>query len=301
MDLRTIGVILIGVVLLVIVLAFVFSSKFRKDVIASEGEAAILGLINVKGVIIVLLTAIFGGILVYLIQLETDVQINGQEPERNLAMAVDILQSTDDDHYTLEYRDSLIIILLGNKEIGSAPLKQDRFATRRRNADDDYWDVYSGADKRLGFFELSKNIGFLKFNAVKADPNQNSVDHSSQYGGDDGDRSMMFGVGYQLSNSSLVFRVDSVQVFGGSKYWFSFGEGSTDRERSIKWSEYSYKFEYSSGARIVEERQFKFLSDPSWKKLYFVGIGIGNPSHSGDHIFNRVDLVNVVVMEAVFK
>ena len=65
---QLIAVLIIGAILLIIIGAFVFSSSFRKDVIASEGEASILGLFNVKGVLIILLTAIFCGTFIYILR-----------------------------------------------------------------------------------------------------------------------------------------------------------------------------------------------------------------------------------------
>ncbi len=68
MDLQTIGLIIIGTILLGITGAFILSPAFRRDVIASEGEASILGLFNVKGVVIILLIAIFAGSFIYIIR-----------------------------------------------------------------------------------------------------------------------------------------------------------------------------------------------------------------------------------------
>jgi len=72
MDIQLIALIVIGVILLIIIGAFVFSSSFRKDVIASEGEASILGMFNVKGVLIILLMAIFCGTFIYVLQYENN-------------------------------------------------------------------------------------------------------------------------------------------------------------------------------------------------------------------------------------
>lgn len=58
---------IIGIILLAIVGAFIFSENFRKDVIASEGEASVFGMINVKGVIIILLAGIFCGAFVWIL------------------------------------------------------------------------------------------------------------------------------------------------------------------------------------------------------------------------------------------
>lgn len=83
---KTLGLIIIGIILLAIILAFIFSANFRKDVIASEGEAKVLGLINVKGVIIVLLTAIFAGAFVYILQL--DLKPDSSTPNTIISPAV---------------------------------------------------------------------------------------------------------------------------------------------------------------------------------------------------------------------
>lgn len=66
-----VGLVIIGGILIAIISAFIFSEKFRKDVIASEGEASVFGMINVKGVIIVLLTAIFCGAFIWIMDNKT--------------------------------------------------------------------------------------------------------------------------------------------------------------------------------------------------------------------------------------
>lgn len=48
-----------GSISVALVLALIFSSKFRDAVLGGEGEATIIGLITVKGVAIVLLCALF--------------------------------------------------------------------------------------------------------------------------------------------------------------------------------------------------------------------------------------------------
>ena len=50
--------------LIALVLALIFSVKYRRDMLGHEGEAKVFGLITVKGVAIVLLSALFlGGML----------------------------------------------------------------------------------------------------------------------------------------------------------------------------------------------------------------------------------------------
>ena len=58
--------ILIGIILSALVFAFIFSQKFRQDVVGGEGQATIFGLISVQGVIIVLLCGILVGAILWL-------------------------------------------------------------------------------------------------------------------------------------------------------------------------------------------------------------------------------------------
>jgi len=51
--------------LVAITLALIFSEKFRKDVIGGDNDAKILGLISVKGAVIIVLSALFLGGAIY--------------------------------------------------------------------------------------------------------------------------------------------------------------------------------------------------------------------------------------------
>ena len=53
------------VLLFIIVIAFIFDRRFRKDVIAGKGEVKFLGLLSAKGVIIVVLCTLFLGGAIY--------------------------------------------------------------------------------------------------------------------------------------------------------------------------------------------------------------------------------------------
>ena len=54
-----------ALLLILLLGGFVFSPSLRKDLVASEGEASVLGWISVKGVLIVLLAALFLGGMIY--------------------------------------------------------------------------------------------------------------------------------------------------------------------------------------------------------------------------------------------
>ena len=53
-----------SVLLTALVAALIFNSKFRQDIMAGEGEASVLGILSVKGVVIVLLSGLFLGALI---------------------------------------------------------------------------------------------------------------------------------------------------------------------------------------------------------------------------------------------
>lgn len=54
-----------AILLIFLVFALIFSDKFRGDILGHEGEAKVLGIFTVKGVAIVLLSAIFLGGMIY--------------------------------------------------------------------------------------------------------------------------------------------------------------------------------------------------------------------------------------------
>lgn len=54
-----------AMLLVFLVVALIFKDKFRGDVLGHEGEATIFGLVTVKGVAIVLLSALFVGGMIY--------------------------------------------------------------------------------------------------------------------------------------------------------------------------------------------------------------------------------------------
>ncbi len=85
----TIGLVIIGAVLLLTMGGFVFSEKFRKDVTASEGEASFFGMLSVKGVIIVLLIGIFVAAMVLIIKYGTPSETGLQNCE-NCTPAIEI-------------------------------------------------------------------------------------------------------------------------------------------------------------------------------------------------------------------
>jgi hypothetical protein len=58
--------ILCGALLSIVTVTFLFSDRFRKDVVAGDSETKIIGILNAKGAIIVVIIAIFlGGLLFF--------------------------------------------------------------------------------------------------------------------------------------------------------------------------------------------------------------------------------------------
>ncbi|MCK4830287.1 hypothetical protein KA005_81970 [bacterium] len=57
--------ILCGILLILVTFAFIFSERFRKDVLAGEGETQVLGILNAKGATIVVLFALLIGGMLY--------------------------------------------------------------------------------------------------------------------------------------------------------------------------------------------------------------------------------------------
>lgn len=283
-DLKTLGIIIIGVVLLAIVLAFVFNSKFRKDVIAAEGEAAVLGLINVKGVVIVLLTAIFGGIFAYIIQLDSKEVIAGGGVDASVESAIEILTNSNKDHLTITYTADSVQVKINGQMIGAVPSTPTRLNTEKRNTNEPVWDVLDGTNRKLGYITLDNNYGFL---STKGDTNLHNK--------------LIIGQNYQLNNSSLVFRIDSAQNIRGYKYWMSFGEGDMDYENEIVWKKENFQFYKTPNGVICSADQYKCLYDANWSKFYFVGIGLGAAQHNDAYEFTRIDLANIAVLESKFQ
>lgn len=58
---------LFSALLVIIVLALIFSQKFRQDIIGAPGKANVLGILTVEGVVVVILCSLFVGGLIYVI------------------------------------------------------------------------------------------------------------------------------------------------------------------------------------------------------------------------------------------
>lgn len=283
MDIKLIGLLVIGVILVAIITAFIFSSKFRSDVIASEGEAAVLGLINVKGVIIVLLTAIFGGIFVYILTWEPAGNIEVIERELTTKAALNYLRDTDADHYKIRAQGDSLKILANSVPIGTLELSSSqRLLSTRNQQHSDRWNVNLDKNVTVGYVGLATENGYLQWDE------RDSV----------GRMTYEVGTPYKIKNLDLYFRIDSITRYQRSgtryKYYTSFGEG--ERASNIHWSEENEQFEKTPDGKIYVNEEFRALRDPNWHSDYFLKLGVGQPSTANDRL-GFVEKLNVVAVE----
>ena len=278
MDHKTLGLYVIGAILLAIVAAFIFSSKFRKDVIASEGEAAVLGIINVKGVIIVLLTAIFGGLFAYIIQPAENPPI---EP-MTTSDAIALLQESDNDNYSIITKDGKMSISCNGTVIGEIAVNQNEdLGARKSDKDWDNWDVEARGN-RLGFVTMKVNQEQLIYS-----DNQNTTFHK--------------GRPYQVGDLNFFFRIDSIyRTYPGNRtkynYEINFGEGNSE---AIQWKTRSEHYLKTNDGHIYIDGGLKRLQNGAWEKNYYVGLGLGQPLYDSiNATFLSVDKVNIIAIES---
>lgn len=277
MDHNTIGLIVIGIILLAIMTAFIFNASFRRDVIASEGEAAVLGLINVKGVIIVLLTAIFGAMFIYILQLESPATTD----ELTTETAIAYLQKAQDETYAIRNgaNDDFLSILANDRPIGrivKSPL------TIARNADNvRQWNVGS-RDITLGFVTTEGEDGYVKW-----DERRDTTSRTAYSTGEE----------YKVKNLDFWFRIDSIQASNDAvpKYYYyvSFGEGESAQQ--IKWSNASQKFLKTPDGKIYIDDEFRPIRNANWAFDYYVKFGAGQPS-TAEPVLSSVEKLHIMAV-----
>lgn len=280
MDNRTIGLIFCGLILTAIITALIFSSKFRKDVIASEGEASVLGLISVKGVVIVLLTAIFGGIFAYILQLDA----KGGGSASSTESAIEYLKDAHDDVYSLSSdtgNDSLMVILANGMPIGQLGKNLTKKLTATRSAGDPrHWNI--GILKSfLGYVTMAQEDGYLMWN-------ERDTSSRSAY---------MAGTPYKLKNLNLWFCIDSIVRYQQSgtryKYLVRFGEGDTDH--TITWNREPEQFGKIADGILPVSDEFIPVRHAGWQNDYFLKFGAGQPGTAGPEL-NSVEMLNIIAI-----
>jgi len=278
MDNRTLGLIIIGVILMSIIAAFILNSKFREDVITGEGGANILGLINVRGVVIVLLTAILGGMFIYIIQLNPIVD----KIEITTGMAINHLEDAKDVIYSINgENDSILSIVANSKNIGklSEVLNKDLSATKSL-VNNKYWNI--GILKSpLGFIKVENENGYIKWNE------RDSISRDSYKVGEP----------YKLKNMDLWFRIDSINREYNRrtkyKYFLTFGEGEI--VNSIRWRNITEQFTKTPDGRVYLTDEFKPIRNSDWQNDYYIKFGAGQPSTVEPEL-SSVEKINMIAL-----
>ncbi|MEL6866660.1 MAG: hypothetical protein AAFP19_19700 [Bacteroidota bacterium] len=279
MDNKTIGLFVIGSILLIIVLAFAFSPKFRKDVIASEGEAAVLGLINVKGVLIVLLTAIFGGIFAYIIQLDAGIVPDAIDTGKALAHLV----ASEDDQYRIENQDGVFRIFCNGQSIGTVEQKTEGNIQLVKSKE--HWNQW----------QVNKNEA--RIGVVNMRLNQEQVIYSEAQ-----NRSFRKNRPYQIGDLDFYFIIDSIyRSYEGRKtrynYDVRFGEGK--QSDKVKWQASEEHYSKTANGRVYFNNGLRRYHSPDWEYNYYIGMGLGQPAFDSlSNTFTGVEKVNIIAVES---
>lgn len=278
MENNTIVIIVLSLALLGIILAFVFSSNFRKDVIAAEGEASLFGIISVKGVIIVVLVVVLAGLLVYTL-----------EHDDSVAMATNVLKNNkqgkdgaEGETYTLEKDSSEDItwIVCNGDKIGFLKFESERnLETHRSTSSENDWYIESGEGK-LG--KISRRI-------EKAGAWYNKRTSLPYY----------FKRNYAIPNTKLIMNIDNAWFSGedsNSRYHYSvnFAEKSTNGDTIWLSNPREYTKSHDGEIIILNDNTTRHLSDIKWKNDYLVFLGLGQPGNTKGKL-DRVDMVNIKV------
>jgi len=273
---------IIGVILLFIIAAFIFKKEFREDVINSKGEAKILGLASVKGVIIILLVAIFGGIFSYILYLE-NISKNG---ELTTSKAINYLQKSNDVTYLINNDDGAINILANNKIIGSLKNNTNKKLIVSKSANDyKQWNI-GLLNSTLGFVTVNGEDGYVKWDER------------------DSEERMIYKIKepYKIKNLDLWFRIDSIinETKNDKKYSYvlSFGEG--ENINNVEWSDLSEKFSKTPDGKIYINEEFKPIRFYGWQNDYYVKFAAGQPSTEKPVLYS-VEKLNMIAVSLRLK
>lgn len=272
-DLKFLGLATIGILLSAIIVAFIFSKKFREDVIASPGEASVFGMINVKGVIVVLLSAIFVGAFVYIIQMD-----NNKMKALDTPTAINHLK-TSADNYSINYNpsSSCLELIVNGTSIGELThdLKLNLNARKGKGIED--WNIGVG-EMTLGLINLKAEQGYRSWH-----PGQNPLVYEQHQP-------------YQIQNMNFFFRIDSIysrkiDTLPIPFFHVRFGERA---DGEITWHQDRFTFNKTDNGKIDLNNGLTFLSDPMWRNDYYVGFGAGFP---GGSQVAHVEMVNVFAVK----
>lgn len=275
------GLVTVSALLVAIIVAFIISPKFRKDVIAGEGEAAVLGIINVKGVIIVLLSALLIGSLLFILRLDAggnpDLVYDGNESKRVSGELANCSLNVDRDTIFVSVNGTRIGVL-DKSNLASLKVSKDRDVEFKWNA-----QIF---DKiKLGEISLAHDTEFI----------QNTE-------GDVVSRPFTVKTPYKVSDLDLYFMIDSVQYYlnnekQGYNYWIQFGEGTN--KKNIKWLDEPVSYEKTKNASILPQRSFRCIQHRTWDHMYYIAMGLGQPMSdtSGTLSYKEVQMINLNALE----
>ena len=278
-DLKFAGLVTIGLLLAAIITAFIFSKKFREDVISSEGEASVFGMINVKGVIVVLLSAIFVGAFIYIIQMD-----NNNTEEIDTSAAINYLKKSSDVQYALNYNPNIHCLELMMNRTAIGKLDQNlslNLNAEKANADNKTWQIKAG-NLSLGMISLETEQG-------------NRFWHQGQ-----NPRFYEQNKPYQIQNMDFYFSIDSIytrkiDTLQLPYFDVKFGEKTAGE---IKWHAEKFTFNKTDNGKIDLKNDLRCLTDPAWSHDYYVGFGVGLP---GGEKQTHVEMLNTFVVKVRLK
>lgn len=278
MDLTFLGVIIIGIVLLAIVSAFIFSKSFRQDVIHGQGKAKIGDVVTVEGVIIVVIMAVMIGALLYLVN---NRPISMGTDQITLASAINKLKNDKTIRYRIFEENGRHFVKAKDRTLGEIQTDTNhklKVSKDIRNAQ--RW--LTGADStKLGYITLEMNQHMRLWKA------NNGIFYRLNQP-------------YRVGKTELWFKIDSIyntHVSGKTFYHYQLSFGKGESEKRIVWP-VQEKFDKTTNGEIDETANQRFLTQPEWESNYYIAIGIGQPAYDSiTNSFPGVEKLNMFVLE----
>jgi len=278
MNLTLLGVIIIGIVLLAIVSAFIFSKSFRQDVIHGQGKAKIGDVVTVEGVIIVVIIVVMVGALIYLVNNGSASQSSHQI---TLASAIDKLKNDKTIHFKIFEENGRHFVKATDRILGEIQTdtnqklkvcKDIRHAQR--------WLTGSDSTK-LGYItlEMDQHMRLWKAN--------NGIFYRLNQP-------------YRVGKTELWFKIDSIyntHFSGKTFYHYQLSFGTGESENRITWP-VQEKFDKTANGAIDKTTNQRFITRPEWENNYHITVGIGQPAYDSiTHSFPGVEKLNMLVLE----